>query len=319
MILTHKGEMPVEQLAIGDRVKTLPGAFRPIVWIGSGRSLVTRANKLARPIVVRRGALADNVPLRDLSLTHGHALYFDGVLIPVENLVNHRSIAWDDTARVVEYYHVELADHDVLFAEGAPAETYYDANNRAFFQNTREGSQAGAKKPTCVPVLTRGEIVEKVWAELFKRAGGHLERNTTDDADLHLVLDGERLDPTAIEGGVYSFAVERPPARTLRLRSRSGVPSLLGLSRNDHRPLGVAVKQVILYHAGIPSRFDYDGPQFREGGCHLPEGGYCWTDGEFELPARFFTILNGAFTLVVHTEPHYDMRYPLAALMTEAA
>src|SRR5204863_4332283 len=117
-IMTERGEVPVEKLAIGDRVKTMFGALKPIVWIGFGRDLVTRANKLARPVIVRAGALTDNVPVRDLYLTHGHALYFntpsltlagkrgrggrgqDGVLIPVENLVNHRSIVWDETARV---------------------------------------------------------------------------------------------------------------------------------------------------------------------------------------------------------------------------
>jgi glucose/arabinose dehydrogenase len=319
LILTDRGEVPVEELAIGDRVKTLSGNYKPIVWIGFGRVLVTRANRLARPIVVRRGALADDLPRRDLYLTHGHALYLEGALIPVEHLVNHRSIAWDDTARIVEYYHIEFEDHDLLFAEGALAESYYDASNRAFFQNTRERSAAGGVKPTCAPVLNRGEIVETVWAMLFERAGGQLEVDTTDDANLHLVLDGERINPTAIEGSVYSFTVKRPPSRNLLLCSRSGVPSQLGLSRHDHRLLGVAIKQVILHHAGIQTYFDYDAPQCREGGCYLPETGYCWTDGEFELPARFFTLLNGGFTLVVDTEPHYDMRYPVSPRIAPAA
>ena len=318
LILTDRGEVAVEALTVGDRVKTLSGECKPIVWVGFGRDLVTRANHLARPIVVRRGALADSVPRRDLYLTHGHALYCAGVLIPVEHLVNHRSIAWDETARVIEYYHVELADHAVLFAEGAPAETYHDAGNRAVFQNTREGSKAGARKPACAPVLTGGEIVERVWAELFERAGGRLELNTTDDADIHLVIDGRRLDPTLIDDGVYRFAVKQPPLRTLRLCSRSGVPSLLGLGRSDHRPLGAAIKRIILYHAGIPTCFDYDAPQLRQGGCYLPEDGYCWTDGNCELPTRFFTLLNGPFTLLIHTEPHYDMRYPIPARLAQA-
>jgi hypothetical protein len=85
MIRTERGEVPVEELALGDRVMTVSGAARPIVWIGVGRDLVTRRNGLARPIIVRRVALADDVPARDLFLTHGHALYLDGVLIPVEN------------------------------------------------------------------------------------------------------------------------------------------------------------------------------------------------------------------------------------------
>src|SRR5205085_6157206 len=167
LLMTEHGEVPVERLAVGDRVKTLSGAVRPIVWIGCGRHLVTRANRLARPVIVRAGALADNVPVRDLYLTHGHALYLQGVLIPVENLVNHRSILWDEAARVVEYYHIELAEHDVVLANGAPAESYYDASHRALFHNTRPGSMAGAAKPIFAPVLNRGETVELVWAELF--------------------------------------------------------------------------------------------------------------------------------------------------------
>src|SRR5690348_14565100 len=51
-------------------------------------------------------------------------------------------------AGVVEFFHVELADHDVVLATGAPAESCYDAGNRAQFHNTRPGSIAGAVKPT---------------------------------------------------------------------------------------------------------------------------------------------------------------------------
>jgi len=123
MISTDKGEVAVEELAVGDRVKTWSGTYKPIEWIGLGRDLVTAKHTLARPIIVKAGALADNVPRRDLYLTHGHALYVDGLLVPVENLVNYRSIVWDEAARVVEYYHIELADHVVVFAQGAPAET----------------------------------------------------------------------------------------------------------------------------------------------------------------------------------------------------
>src|SRR4029077_13019443 len=128
-------------------------------------------------------ALAEGVPSRDLYLTHGHALYLDsaigGVLIPVENLVNHRSILWDEEALRVEYYHIELEDHDVLLANGAPAESYYDANNRAQFDNIRPGSAAGNAAPSFAPVLNGGEVVELAWAALLARAGGRPEGDTT--------------------------------------------------------------------------------------------------------------------------------------------
>ena len=135
-IATPSGEVPVEQLSIGDAVLTLSGVARPIVWIGVGRVLATRgARSAGSPVIVRRGALADNVPNRDLQVTKGHALYLDGALIPVEELVNGRSIVWDDRARELAIYHVELDTHDVLIADGAPAETYRDDGNRWLFRN----------------------------------------------------------------------------------------------------------------------------------------------------------------------------------------
>src|SRR5205807_1335755 len=140
-----------------------------------------------------------------------------------ENLINHHSIVWDDRARVVEYYHIELEEHDVVLANGASAETYYDAANRALFQNTQSGSMPGAAKPTLAPVLNGGEVVERVWAELFARAGGQIEIDTTDDPDLHLVINDARLDAVSIEGCTYTFALPGSPAGALRLCSRSGV------------------------------------------------------------------------------------------------
>src|SRR5258708_6330715 len=125
---------------------TIGAEAKPIVWIGHGRRRVTVANPEARPLIVRAHAIAPGVPLRDLYLTRGHSLYFDGVLIPVEFLVNERSIVWDETATAVEFYHLELEDHDVLLADGAPAESYRDDGNRHLFDNPEPPRFAAANK-----------------------------------------------------------------------------------------------------------------------------------------------------------------------------
>ena len=77
-IATPGGEVPVDQLAVGDRVLTAAGDAVPIIWIGAGRVLVTPGRRsAATPVIVRRGALADNVPHRDLRVTKGHSLFLD--------------------------------------------------------------------------------------------------------------------------------------------------------------------------------------------------------------------------------------------------
>jgi hypothetical protein len=44
------------------------------------------------PIHIARFALSDQYPCRDLYLSPSHSLFIDGFLIPVEMLVNGRSI-----------------------------------------------------------------------------------------------------------------------------------------------------------------------------------------------------------------------------------
>jgi hypothetical protein len=54
------------------------------------------------------------------------------VLIPVRHLVNGSTVA-QIACREVTYYHIELPRHDVLLAEGLPAESYLEAGAREAF------------------------------------------------------------------------------------------------------------------------------------------------------------------------------------------
>jgi Hint domain len=72
LIGTPSGEIPVERLSVGDCVMTAHNGPRAVRWIGRGRVLATRGRRsAATPVIVRRGALADNVPNRDLHV-HGY-------------------------------------------------------------------------------------------------------------------------------------------------------------------------------------------------------------------------------------------------------
>jgi Hint domain len=296
LIQTPAGQVKVQNLAVGDLVTTAGGSERPITWIGTGQVLATRGRRgPATPVIVRKGALAPNVPMYDLRVTKGHSIYLDGVLIPVEFLVNHRSIVWDDLAQEVRLYHVELETHDVLLANGAPAESYRDDGNRWLFQNANSGWEQPIKPP-CALVLTGGPIVDAVWRRLLDRAGPRPGWPLTDDPDLCVLADGVRVNVTARSGTVWAFALPRRPAE-LRIASRSGSPQELGLAR-DPRVLGVALKQITLRQGARGLVLDASDERLGQG-FHEYEAelGLRWTDGDATLPASVLAGFDGPVQL----------------------
>ncbi|WP_158932493.1 choice-of-anchor D domain-containing protein [Acidisphaera sp. S103] len=294
MIATPAGETVVERLAVGDLVLTVGGQVRPIVWVGQGRVLATKGRRnAATPVIVRKGALGPNVPRADLRVTKGHSLFIDDVLIPVEFLVNHRSIQWDDRAQEVSVYHVELETHDVLVANGAAAESYRDDGNRWLFGNANSGWDQPAKPP-CAPVLTGGPVVDAAWRRLLDRAGPRPGMPLTADPDLHLVVDGVRVDAQKQQGTLYMFRLPNRPT-SVAIASRAGVPAELGIVR-DPRSLGVAVKQVAVRQGAKFMQLDADDERLTTGFHEFEQAdGLRWTTGYAELPAETFTKFdNGA-------------------------
>ena len=142
-IQTPNGQVPIESLRIGDLVTTVSGASKPVKWIG--RMRFTREPRGAWrsdvvPVKIARFALNGETPHKELFLSPAHALYFNGLLIPVKHLINRHSITEYQSSDlyILQYYHVELSSHDVIFAEGAPVETYQANANRQAFDNAEE-------------------------------------------------------------------------------------------------------------------------------------------------------------------------------------
>ena len=79
------------------------------------------------PVRISQFALDEWTPHRDLYLSPNHALYIDGALIPAKYLVNGTSIvqAMPEGVEEIEYFHIELETHEVIFAEELPPRRYW--------------------------------------------------------------------------------------------------------------------------------------------------------------------------------------------------
>jgi len=133
-IATARNGLAVEHLREGQRVRTVSGKLARIVWLGE-RAIDCRRHRRPRDVLpIRVRAHAFGQPRHDVLLSPDHAVFADGVLIPVRCLLNGISIVQEDADAVV-YHHVELAAHDVILAEGLPCESYLDTGNRSAFAN----------------------------------------------------------------------------------------------------------------------------------------------------------------------------------------
>jgi hypothetical protein len=139
-IATPDGEVAVERLAVGDLVTTRDGDPAPIRWIGR-QTVSTKFGDPLRilPIRIQAGALGPNLPVRDLLCSPDHAILIDDVLVQAGALVNGTTITREaDVPEVFTYYHIECDGHELILAEGVPAETFVDNIDRLAFDNWEE-------------------------------------------------------------------------------------------------------------------------------------------------------------------------------------
>ncbi|WP_176473878.1 Hint domain-containing protein [Actibacterium ureilyticum] len=135
-IATPVGERPVEDLRPGDQVITRDNGIQTIRWTGR-RDLA--AEQLARaadlqPVLLRRGALGDGLPERDMMLSPNHrvlvandrtALYFaeQEVFAAAKYLINHKGIEGAGP-RPVRYVHFMCDRHEAVLSNGCWTESF---------------------------------------------------------------------------------------------------------------------------------------------------------------------------------------------------
>ncbi|HEX2940104.1 MAG TPA: Hint domain-containing protein [Rhodopila sp.] len=125
-LLTPDGYRPIEILKPGDPVAITAkerSAFQPILWIGRRDVIFSRRHRSDLPVRIRRNAIADGVPNRDVFAAQGHAVHIDGALYRLGNLVNGGSIVLEKKWKSIIYWAIRLEQHAIILADGMPLET----------------------------------------------------------------------------------------------------------------------------------------------------------------------------------------------------
>lgn len=128
-ILTPQGERLVETLRPGDMVLTADSGLQPIRW--AGKRTVPGRGKLA-PIRIAQGTFLNQ---RDLLVSPQHRMLIKGwntqmlfgeneVLAAATHLVDDRRVTRQEQDEIT-YVHLLFDQHEVIFAEGAPSESFH--------------------------------------------------------------------------------------------------------------------------------------------------------------------------------------------------
>ncbi|KXV30870.1 hypothetical protein AD939_09510 [Gluconobacter oxydans] len=265
MITTPSGTAAVEDLRIGDEVTAwVDGSpvSRKVTWVGSKRVRAqggASADLSGHPVRILKDAIAANVPNKDLLVTPEHCLFIDGRFVPTRMLVNGRSVFYDRSISVYDYFHIETENHSVIMADGMLTESYLDTGNRRSFTQHGEvaslgGRQKSWEQDAAAALTVDRATVEPMFRQIADRAiAAGLESHEaaaelTQDADLHLVADNGTVIRQSREAAGRAIFMIPAEVSAVRIVSRTARPSeTVGPFVDDRRELGVLVGDVVLY------------------------------------------------------------------------
>lgn len=310
MIRTATGDVPVEDVRVGDLVYTITNGVEealPVIWAGH-QTMTVRPyltdDEAGYPVRIRAGAVADGVPYKDMLITPEHCLFLNGRFVPVRMLVNGSSIFYDRSLTQYTYYHVETARHAVIMADGMLTESYLDTGNRRSFAQADNVVKLGGKPRSwtdhaAAPLSVARDEVEPVFMALAARAqqsgvwtarpasGAQPEVLVTHDAELHMETDcGKLIRKIRDKNGVVSFMLPAGVTQ-VRLVSRASRPcDVIGPFVDDRRMLGVLVGNMVLNEGNLAPRSIIPHEQNTPlSGWHETErNGVRWTNGYALLP-----------------------------------
>ncbi|MEL7262679.1 MAG: Hint domain-containing protein [Pseudomonadota bacterium] len=134
LIRTPDGDVPVEQLKVGDRVLTHDGGAERITWAAHRMILFPQGDD--RPVWIAPHAFGSDHPYAPTGVSPRHCLFrrdaafqlmFDTteVLMAARDCVDGKTITQEQGCRAVEYHHFMFDTHALVWANGMLAESFY--------------------------------------------------------------------------------------------------------------------------------------------------------------------------------------------------
>ena len=213
MIATPSGARAIEDLRPGDLVRTIDGTFVPVLWTGNRELRLDDmvGNPGSMPVRIEAGALGDNLPSKRLEVSPQHRIMLksriaermfgeEEVLVPAQFFVGLPGISRVRGVHPTEYLHLLVEGHQVLIANGAPAESLYvgkearsmlgKANWKAMKANLRCAPFVNGK-PTMEPArkLVDGQKARRLVSRLVRNSKrGLIEAPVKQGSHLRLVV-----------------------------------------------------------------------------------------------------------------------------------
>ena len=194
LIATPSGERRIEDLVPGDQILIVQpndvpstsgdsihgnsGCSRAalVKWLGR-QTVSTRFGPAKRLMPVRfaAGSLGGGLPHSDLTVTADHAMLIDGILCQAGALANGTTITRVPLSELGDsytVYHVETETHEIVLANGAPAETFVDNVSRRAFDNFAEFEKLYGDQPEMKELSNpRASISRHLPSRIRKRLG----------------------------------------------------------------------------------------------------------------------------------------------------
>ena len=211
LIATADGDIPVEDLKVGDLVQTLDRGQQPLRWVGQ-RHLDAgelTENPNLRPIRIRKNVVSAGNGVGDLVVSPQHRILVASkvaqrmfgnteVLVPAKQLLAIEGVEIADDFEEVTYFHILFDQHEIIYANGVPSESLYLGleAQRSLTPSGREEIHAlfpEVTSPTFMPTNCRPMITNKRARQLALRHASNgktlLDAHSAPIASGHITVD----------------------------------------------------------------------------------------------------------------------------------